>query len=334
MTDTLKLILGMALFLPACFTHFLVRAAVSPHVPNHRRPGLARIPGVLSIVGLLNLTCTTAAFWLVIAAAGWWALLCVPVAMVLSLFLVAWLWAASNSRGYAEDPGRQPFPNQGRTQRTASNVPKPDALAQWRQSQKLESSICLPPVKPIVGEAALRTQQEHPEPSDAPVYPPIWSQAHALRQDANASVAVWNRKVWPAVIGGTLVCWGLLFLAMVALKARDIWTCCYALPTRYGPVVVLSILAIMVLHTVGPIASGVSLLRRRQSSRKRVLIYACASVTIGTISLLISRNAQGAASSAETIGKLLAFTMSLVFPCFLIVWFTRDNVKREVAAWQ
>lgn len=88
MAEALMLILGMALFVPACFTHFMVRRAVSPVVPRYRKPGFAMIPGGLAFVSVMNLAFTIAGFWLVIGSAGWWAFLCIPAAILLSTLLL------------------------------------------------------------------------------------------------------------------------------------------------------------------------------------------------------------------------------------------------------
>ena len=216
---------------------------------------------------------------------------------------------------------------------SVGSMPTPNAFEQCRESREVGPTIYVPPEKAITANTVAVASQKQPESAAAPAYPPIWSQAHTLPQRPSTTFADRKRLAWPAIIGGTLVCVGLLVLAFVATAGREIWTMCALLPPQDGRVVVILTLAFLALHTVGPIASGASLLMHRRSSRQRVLLYAWVGFTITTFNLLTNPHVPPTSSIAEVAGLLFAFSVAWGLPLFLIVWFMRDTVRCEISAW-
>jgi len=94
-----------------------------------------------------------------------------------------------------------------------------------------------------------------------------------------------------------------------------------------------------IVIAVVELTAGISLLRRASAARTLHLVYAIAAVTLCLVgNVLMLTSVDWANLSPDRIpgfiGGLLGGWVALGYPVFVIVWFMRDKIKREVANWR
>jgi hypothetical protein len=95
-----------------------------------------------------------------------------------------------------------------------------------------------------------------------------------------------------------------------------------------------------VLMGIVLLAAGIMLVLRKPAARPLHLGYACLAVVVCLIGLAVSVLAfsgsgmEGPAKVGMYVGFACSVPLGLAYPIFLLIWFLRGSIAREVAGWR
>lgn len=156
------------------------------------------------------------------------------------------------------------------------------------------------------------------------------------------------------IIGILLSAWGLFIsgCGMLAIAGVGIINMSGAMvPRSTGAQIPIPVTAIKVAILLGLavflLVASVGLLQRHRSGAKQMVHWArpriAAAIVITALHLATtnyfnlggrSGASGGMLTGAVAIGAVVGFSVSIAFPIFLLIWFRRDNIQREVEQWR
>jgi len=109
-------------------------------------------------------------------------------------------------------------------------------------------------------------------------------------------------------------------------------------PGWYLPVVGVS-MALALIATALLITAGAMLIACHPASRKLHVLYACLMVGLSAADALVVWVGLGATAvpadlhASLSIGAFIGLVWGTIYPVFLLCWFARRGVRREVTSW-
>jgi hypothetical protein len=184
----------------------------------------------------------------------------------------------------------------------------------------------------------MQTPPQQPQQPPAPAPPPPYQYGPGSPQR--------RKSTWPTVIGILSVVFASM--ALVCLPAMTAWNAAnphskkvYSyLPDWYRPWEIVSMFG-GIVFAILLLSAGVTLLKRRPVSRALHLAYGGLSVAISLINTVILfvalseiTGAPGPVKAGMIGGGIGGTCGGLIYPIFLLVWFSRAVIAREVNTWR
>ncbi len=149
------------------------------------------------------------------------------------------------------------------------------------------------------------------------------------------------RPVWPKVLGIISVCLAglaLMSLPMNAATSAYMGEVYKFFPPWYKNAMTwLSVIGIPFF--IAELVGGILLLKQRPAARWLLMIYCAWGILAAIANTIILFNIDTSLmpeiqAASFKMSKVFAVPLGLAYPVFLIVWFSRSRIRREVKSWK
>ena len=150
-----------------------------------------------------------------------------------------------------------------------------------------------------------------------------------------------RRLIWPTVIGITS-----MVLGGFRLTCTPISLCCVPVLNQMGGFVSpwwapygKSMAYVEALLAISLVAAGIVLLGRRREGRPLHLGYGLCEIFLCIVDgaltalYLYTQDGRSSVSTGMLICAVVAIPIATGYPLFLVIWFLRPKIRRQVAAW-